>query len=388
MLKATSKYTAKPSCHCRKEDEMKTIGLISATYSGNGFGGLTKERTLASLPFCGRYRLIDFALSNMVNSGIQTVGVITPYNSGSLIDHIGTGSPWSLDRKSGGLFLMPGSVYGVQTGESRFLMRDMIENRMFLERDDADYVIVTSSSDVYNMSFEPLIKAHKESGKPVTAVYMKVPRGEKYKGYFFDIDMSGKVTSINSKGRGWSNYFMECFIINREFMMNFLNWFKALEYMDMFQLMKKNLDHVDMGTYEFKGYLGKISNTQDYLKVSQDMCVHEIRNEVFNNKERMIYTKTQDEAPAFFTPGSDVRNSIISTGCLIEGTVENSIIFRSVNIGKGAVVKNSIIMMHVDIGDGAMLDNVIADKYVKISDKVKVEGDEDEPVIIPKSMQI
>ena len=156
----------------------------------------------------------------------------------------------------------------------------------------------------------------------------------------------------------------------------------------MFQLMKKNLDHVDMGTYEFKGYLGKVSNTQDYLKVSQDMCVHEIRNEVFNNKERMIYTKTQDEAPAFFTPGSDVRNSIISTGCKIEGTVENSIIFRTVNIGKGAVVKNSIIMMHVDIGDGAMLDNVIADKYVKISDKVKVQGDEDEPVIIPKGMQV
>ena len=146
---------------------MKTIGLISATYSGNGFGGLTKNRTLSSLPFCGRYRLIDFALSNMVNSGIQTVGVITPYNSGSLIDHIGTGNPWSLDRKSGGLFLMPGSVYGVETGECRFLMRDLIENKKFLERDDADYVIVTSSSDVYNMSFEPLIKAHAESGRQI-----------------------------------------------------------------------------------------------------------------------------------------------------------------------------------------------------------------------------
>ena len=384
----TSKYTAKPSCHCRKEDKMKTIGLISATYSGSGFGGLTKDRTLASLPFCGRYRLIDFALSNMVNSGIQTVGVITPYNSGSLIDHIGTGSPWSLDRKSGGLFLMPGSVYGVQTGESRFLMRDMIENKRFLERDDADYVIVTGSSDVYNMSFEPLIEKHKESGKPVTAVYMKVPRGDKYNGYFFDIDEKGKVTDIKSKASGWANYFMECFIIDREFMLNFLDWFKALEYMDMFQLMKKNLDTVDMDTFEFKGYLGKVGNTQDYLKVSQDMCIHEIRNEVFNNKERMIYTKTQDEAPAFFTPTSDVRNSIISTGCHIEGTVENSIIFRTVNIGKGAVVRNSIIMMHVDIGDGAMLDNVIADKYVTISDKVKIQGDEDEPVIIHKDMHI
>ena len=118
------------------------------------------------------------------------------------------------------------------------------------------------------------------------------------------------------------------------------------------------------------------------------MCIHEIRNEVLNNKDRIIYTKTQDEAPAFYTPSSDVRNSIISTGCRIEGTVENSIIFRSVNIGKGTVVRNSIIMMNVDIGDGVMLDNVIADKYVKVSDRVKVEGEKDEPVIIPKGMQI
>ena len=181
---------------------------------------------------------------------------------------------------------------------------------------------------------------------------------------------------------------MECFIIDREFMLHFLDWFKALEYMDMFQLMKKNINNVDMDTYEFKGYLGKVGNTQEYLKVSQDMCIHEIRNEIFNNKERMIYTKTQDEAPAFFTPTSDVRNSIISTGCQVEGTVENSIIFRNVNIGKGAVVRNSIIMMHVDIGAGAMLDNVIADKYVQISDRVKIQGDEDEPVIIYKDMKI
>ena len=367
---------------------MKTIGLITATYSGNGFGGLTENRTLASLPFCGRYRLIDFALSNMVNSGITTVGVITPYNSGSLIDHIGTGNPWSLDRKSGGLFLMPGSVYGMHTGESRFLMRDLLDNKRFLTRDDADYVIVTGASDVFNMSYEPLIKKHKESGKPVTAVYMKVPRGEKYNGYFFDTDITGKVTAINTSASGWANYFMECFIIDRTYMLDLLKWFEALEHLDFFQLLKKNLDKVDMGTYEFRGYLGKITDTQDYLRVSQDMCVHEIRNEVFNNPERMIYTKTQDEAPAFFTPDSDVRNSIISTGCRIEGKVENSIIFRTVNVGKGAVVRNSIIMMHVDIGEGAMLDNVIADKYAKINDRVKIQGDEDEPVIIHKDMEV
>jgi glucose-1-phosphate adenylyltransferase len=367
---------------------MKTIGLISANYSDEDFGDLTKERTLASLPFCGRYRLIDFPLSNMVNSGITTVGVVTPYNSGSLIDHIGTGSPWSLDRKSGGLFMMPGSVYGVETGNSRFLLRDVINNKRFLERDDADYVIVAASSDVYNMDLTPLIKAHSESGMKITAVYKTIPNGEDYEGYFFETDLGGKVTEIKKKSEGWSKYFMDLFIVDREYMLNFLKWYEALEYMDMFQVLADNLDTTDMDAFEFKGYLGKITGLKEYLKINQDMCIHEIRNEVFNNSERMIYTKTQDEAPAFFMPGSDVRDSIISTGCRIEGKVENSIIFRSVKIGKDAVVRNSIVMMHCNVGDDAVLDHVIADKYAELSDGVKVNGGGDKPIVIRKSMKL
>ena len=368
---------------------MKTIGLISANYQGNRFGELTENRTLASLPYGGRYRLIDFALSNMSNSGITTVGIIAPYNSGSLIDHIGIGNPWSLGRKNGGLFLMPGTVYGVQAEGTRFLLRDLLVNQDFFMRDNADYVIVTASSDVYNMDFRPLIKYHEAGGKPLTMVYTKVPKGEKNIGFFMDIDEDGKVTSIKKEGKGWSNYFMDCFIIDKKFMIDFLQWFKALEHMDMFEIIMSNMDFMEIGAFEFRGYLGKINTAKDLLKVNQDMCDYGVRNEVFCNPERTIYTKTQDEAPAFFMPGSDVRNSIISAGCRIEGTVENSIIFRSVNVGKGAVIRNSVIMMHGDIGDNAVLENVIADKYVKINDGVKIYGgDEDTPIIIGKNQTI
>lgn len=367
---------------------MKTIGLISANYQGEGFGALTEERTLASLPYGGRYRLIDFALSNMANSGITTVGVISPYTSGSLIDHIGIGNPWSLGRKNGGLFLMPGSVYGVQAKGSRFLIRDMTKNIKFFERDDADYVIISSSTDVYNMDFKPLIKYHSESDKPMTVVYKKIPKGEEYDGYFIDIDESGKVTSLLTESYGWSNYFMDCCIVDREFMLEFLKWFGALEYMDMFDVVRDNLDVFEVDSFEFRGYFGKVRNTSDLLKVNQDMTDYVIRNEVFCNPERMIYTKTQDEAPVFYQPGSDVRNSTISAGCNIEGTVENSTIFRSVNIGKGAVVRNSVIMMHCDIGEGAVLDNVICDKYVTINDGVKIYGSGGEPIIIGKEGKI
>lgn len=367
---------------------MKTIGLISANYTGSGFGRLTENRTLASLPYGGRYRLIDFALSNMANSGITTVGIISPYDSGSLIDHIGIGNPWSLGRKSGGLFIMPGSAYGVQTGGSRFLLRDIIKNANFLTRDDADYVIVTGSSDVYNMDFVPMIKEHSSSNKPITIAYKKVPRGEDYKGYFVDIDEEGGVTEIREESLGWSNYFMDCFIIDREFFIDFLKWFAQLEYMDMFRVIKDNLGTIELGTYEFRGYLGKINNTTDLLRVNQDISDYDIRNEVFCNPERVIYTKTQDESPAFHHKQADVRNSTISAGCHIEGRVENSTIFRSVNVAKRAVVRNSVIMMHCNIGEGAVLDNVIADKYVTISDGVKIYGGDGEPVIIGKNTKI
>jgi glucose-1-phosphate adenylyltransferase len=368
---------------------MKTIGLISANYQGSRFGELTENRSLASLPYGGRYRLIDFALSNMCNSGITTVGIIAPYNSGSLIDHIGEGSPWSLGRKSGGLFIMPGSVYGVQNPGSRFLIRDLLANRDFFVKDDADYVIVTGSSDVYNMDYQPLIKYHQASGKPLTMVYKKVPKGEKYTGFFIEQDEDGKVQSINTSGSGWSNYFMDCFIADRKFMIEFLQWFKVLEHKDMFEVVADNLELLDVGTFEFRGYLGKINTATDLLRVNQDMCDYDIRNEVFCNPERTIYTKTQDEAPAFFLPGSDVRNSIVSAGCRIEGRVENSIIFRSVNIAKGAVVRNSVVMMHGDIGANAVIDNVICDKYVTINEGVKIYGgDEEVPIIIGKSSNL
>lgn len=366
----------------------KTIGLISANYTSSEFGDILDNRSLASLPYGGRYRLIDFALSNMANSGITTVGVIAPYNSGSLVDHIGVGEPWSLDRKKGGLFIMPGSAYGLQSGGSRFLLRDIIKCRDFFLRDDADYVIMAGSSDVWNIDFQPVIEQHEKSGKPITMIYKKVPRGEDYYGFFLSIDEDGKVSDIQEEGYAWSNYFADCFIVDREYMIDFMSWYETLEYMDAIQIMRDNLDTIDIDTYEFKGYLGKIKNPVDFINVNQCMTDYDIRNEVFCNTERPIQTKVQDEAPVFHHSDADVRNSIISAGCKVEGRVENSIIFRSVNIGKNAVVKNSVIMMHGEVGDGVVLDHVIADKYVSITGGVKIYGTNDAPVVIGKGKKI
>ena len=365
---------------------MKTIGLISANYVSGDFGDLAKRRTLASIPFGGRYRLIDFALSNMTNSGIGTVGVIAPYNSGSLIDHVGVGKPWSLDKKTGGMFVMPGSVFGVANTGNRFLMRDFITNKEFLLKDNADYVIISGSSDVYCMDYRDLIKAHAESDKPITLVTKKVTEAENYLGFFVKTS-EGKVTEITTKSFGDADYFMDLFIVDRKFMIDFIEWFDTLEYMDVVDILCEYLEKFDIGTYSFDGYYGKVNNLVSYWKTNMDLLKPEVIKELFN-PERTVYTKVQDEPPAEFFTQSNVKNSLVAAGCTIKGTVENSIIFRSCEIEEGAVIKNSIILQHGVIGKDVSLNRMILDKNVTIKDGVHVDGSAESPIVIGKNKKI
>lgn len=365
---------------------MKTIGIISANYTSKRFGEITKKRTLASIPYGGRYRLIDFTLSNMTNAGIQTVGVIAPYNSSSLIDHIGIGIPWNLGRKVGGMFIMPGSLYGINISNSKFILRDFISNRQFLEKDDADYVIISSSSDIYNADLRPFIEYHDNHTSPVTALYKTIDNAENYTGFFFETNSRDIVSRMNVREAGQAKYFMDCFIIDRTFLIDFLDWFAPLEYMDIMDIISDNLDSIDVGAYEFRGYLRKVSNIQDYFDANMDLLNENARKALFHSELR-IKTKVQDEAPVRLTKSSNVKNSIISTGCTVEGTVENSIIFRTVHIAKGAVVKNSIIMQHGEIGSNARIENVICDKYVQVADGVEITGG-DTPIVIGRRKKV
>lgn len=367
---------------------MKTIGLISGNYVSEKFGALNEHRTLASLPFGGRYRLVDFVLSNMVNSGISKVGIITPMNSGSLNDHVGIGKSWSFAQKGEGLYLMPGSTYGIHSAGSRFLFRDIIQNKVFLERSTkADYVLISGCTDVYNMDYTPFIEAHEKSGNHITMMYKKIDKNSGHKGYFLDVDSDNKVSKINRDYNSTENMFCDCFIINKDFLVNFIEWFKAFEYLDIIEVIRNNMENIKIGAYEFTGYYGKINTINDYLKVSKDMFDYDIRNEVFHH-ERIIYTKVQDEAPALFLEGSDAKNAIVATGCRVEGKVQDSIIFRSTKIAKNASVNNSVLMMHCEIGEGAVLENVIADKFVKISAGTKIAGTPEAPIVLPKGTVI
>ena len=152
----------------------RTIGLISTNYSVPGFGSVTGERPAASIPFGGRYRLLDFALSNMVNSRIQTVGLVTPYFYRSIMDHVGAGKPWDLSRKEGGLYILPGTVFGFHEENARFLFRDLLHNLEYLRQGDGDYILVSSGTLVANIDYQPMIAKHELEGKPVTLLYLSL----------------------------------------------------------------------------------------------------------------------------------------------------------------------------------------------------------------------
>lgn len=358
-------------------------GLITANYNTERLGRLTSERTIASLPYGSRYRLIDFPLSNMVNTGIKTVGVITPYKYRSILDHIGTGKEWSLDRKNEGLFVLPGSVFGISNSESRFLLRDMDRNKPFLLRSAAPYVIASSSNTIYNMDYTDLYRAHRESGADMTMVYRKADRNDPY---VTKIHTEGElVTGVRQGVKPGDKAFMDCFIISRNLLLKMLEWYAAIKYLDLFEAIAEDYDKMDVRLYEFRGYSATIYDTETYFRHSLDLLNTAVRDELFS-EDRPVMTKVQDTVPTKYLKDADVKNSLIPAGCIIGGTVERSILFRGVRVESGAVVKNSVIMQSCVIGRSAHVENAIIDKNNIISAGIVIKGSADSIFIQEKSM--
>ncbi len=334
----------------------KTIGIISANYVIEEIDKYIQERCLAAMPFGGRYRLIDFPLSNMKNSGISDVGLIMPFNNRSLIDHVGTGKAWGFGRKTNSLFMLPGSVYGKRNNADKFLLRDIIMNFMFIDYENADFVVFCGVNKIFNMDLQPMIDQHDESGCDVTIGYAK---------------KDGKDIPL------------DCVVMNRSFLIDIASWFSNLDFLGLKTIIEDHLGDAEIGRYDFDGEVLVIETMADYLKGNLALLEKDIRMELFD-PERQIYTNVQDRAPSFYTPSAKVKNSLVAAGCIIEGEVENSVIFRSSHIHKGAVVKNSILMQHANVSEGAFLNYFIGDKRVHVMENAHVEGTPEFPCFAQK----
>ncbi|MDP4145538.1 MAG: glucose-1-phosphate adenylyltransferase subunit GlgD [Bacillota bacterium] len=345
---------------------------------------LTKSRSLSALPIGGRYRIIDFCLSNAVNSGINNVGVFIQSKARSLVDHLGTGKPWDLDRKLNGLFIF-------NFGEQNSFLSDieMLKNNLeYLYRSKQDKVIVSSSSMICNIDLKAAAKFHEESGKDITMVYKKINDG---KNNFLDANVLNLDENNNVIGIGKNtgvdndqNISMEMFILKKDLLIDIINkCIKVGYWSSLKQWIYRNIETLDVNAYGFKGYVKWINSVNDYYKANMDMLNLEINKELFFSNG-LVYTKVMDEAPTRYFNGSTVKNSLIANGCLVGGTVENSVLSRRVIVHKGAEIKNCIILQNCEIKENAKLTNVIIDKNVIIEENKELKGDDEFPLVIEK----
>ncbi|MGM9974479.1 MAG: glucose-1-phosphate adenylyltransferase subunit GlgD [Clostridiaceae bacterium] len=360
------------------------MGIINLDENEDDIMELTVKRPLASVPIAGRYRIIDFILSNMTNAGIENIGIFAKNNSRSLMDHISNGRPWDLNRKKYGLRLFNFSTVSPENSD----MEAFMENVDFLKLSTQEYVIMAPSYMIYNMDFAEAARAHEESGNDITIIYKQVNNADKaFKGCeSLNIDEDGRVLSVgrNVGDKKTLNVGMETYILKRELFIEMVSHCIRTGYCRKFKTgIYTSLDRYKVGTYEFKGYLSCVNSLERYFDTNMDFLNPKINAELFS-PTRPIMTKSKDEAPTKYTKNSKVINSIVANGSIIDGHVENCVISRRVKIGANTVLKNCIILQATDVGDDSQLSYVITDKNVSIEGGKDLKGDPEYPLVILK----
>ncbi len=353
---------------------------------------LTSERLMASIPFASRYRMIDFILSSMVNCGIDNITILVHENYFSLLDHLGSGREWDLSRKNGGLNIFPPfaqknmGVYGGKIGTIASVLG-------FLKSQKEKYVVMADTNIVANFDFNALIDAHIESGADITVVYTRQELPESImkaddltKAMYYTLDIEdGRVRkiNINPQERGVQNFSTNIYVLERELLIDLIKtaFNNGGVYLERDILMQQ-LDLLKVYGYEYKEYIARISGLKNYFEENMRLLKDENLEALFDKNP--IYTKIRDDNPTRYMKGASAKNVMVADGCIIEGEIENCILFRGVKIGKGAKVKNAILMQDTVVEAGVEAEYVITDKKVTISEGKELKGTDTFPVFVAK----
>lgn len=367
------------------------LGLIFANMHEENLPELTKSRAMASVPFGARYRLVDFPLSSMVNSGITQVGIITQAKYYSLMDHLGMGSEWDLARKTGGLHILP--PYGrSDNGVYRGRLEALAGAAEFIHESGAEYVIMSDSNVVANIDFKPIIEFHEKKGADITCVYgTGVYDAERTSRFtVLGVDENDMVYDVLTRPTisGEVKPALNIYVTRREFLENIIRESECRSlYSFETDILQHKLHDFKICGYKYDGYFEIIDSMKTFYKANNAMMNRDICHKVFS-MSKPIYTKVRDVAPAKYGIDANVKGSLIADGCIIDGTVENSVLFRGVKVGKGAVVKNSIVMQGTVIEEKAALINGITDKDVTLTKNRTITGSTDYPVFITKGASV
>ncbi|MFY4777293.1 sugar phosphate nucleotidyltransferase [Metabacillus sp. RGM 3146] len=331
--------------------KMSMLGIIDATIQKPEIEELTYNRSLAAVPFGGRYRLIDFILSSMVNSGIESVAIFPKHQYRSLMDHLGSGKEWDLNRKRDGLFFFPSQNLHEEYNEFGSF-RQFTDHIDYFHRSKQEYAVITSCNTICNIDYELVLKRH--------------------------IDIGCDITEIMKDEQS-----LQMYILSRKKLMELMESYQNNGYRTLQEAITNGRNEMNICTYEHEGYAAVVDSIQSYFKISMELLKPRVWNELFL-KSAPILTKVKDEPPTQYYKDSFVKNSMIANGSRIEGHVENCIFFRAVHIEKGTVLKNCIVMQKTHIGQDCKLENVILDKDVKIGNGIEIIGTEDAPKVLQK----
>lgn len=353
---------------------------------------LVAERLMASIPFAGRYRMVDFVLSSMVNCGIDNVSVIVRKNYHSLMDHLGSGRAWDLTRKNGGLNIVPPfaeKTVKVYNGRVEALASILD----FLKDQKEKYVIMSEANIAANFDFKAMLNAHIESGADLTLAYAQeeIPKGlikpfDINKDLYYTLDIEDgrvKEIQINPETPGVQNLSMNIYIMDRELLISQVSaaFVRGHVYFER-DIVAPQLDKLNVQAYKFTGYLARISSMKSYFDENMKLLEDENLDALFGSNH--IYTKIRDDNPTRYMEGARADNIMAADGCIIEGEVENSILFRGGKVGRGAKVKNCVLMQDTVIEPGAELEYIISDKDVTITADKKLKGTDSFPVYVAK----
>jgi len=366
---------------------MKALGIILAGGNSSRMGDLSKNRAIAAMPMAGSYRAIDFALSNMTNSGIQTVAVLSQYNARSLNEHLNSSKWWNFGRKQGGLFLFTPTVTADNSWWYRGTADAMWQNIDFLKKRHEPYVIISGGDSIYKLDFSKLLDYHIEKQSNITVVCARAEEGEDLSRFgVVKMDQDDQIVEFEEKPMVAHSNIVSTgiYIMRRRVLIELLEQSnREGRYNFVTDILIRYLGMKKVYGYMMEGYWRNIASVDSYYQTNMDFLKSDVRK--YFRDEPHIYSKEQDRAPAKYNAGSEVKNSLVTSGSIINSKVENSVIFKGVFVGNGCTIKNSIILDGAYIGDNVYVENCIVEKNETLLSNTSYVGKEEIKVVAEKN---
>jgi len=367
---------------------MRAIGIVLAGGSSSRMGELSHKRAVSAMPVAGSFKSIDFALSNMSNSHIKKVAVLTQYRAESLNQHLNSSKWWDFGRKQGGLYILTPSITSENSYWYRGTADAIYQNLSFLKSSHEPYVVISSGDCIYKMDYNKVIEAHIEKKADITVVYKNLNLREDDPTRFgvLKILEDGKIAEFQEKPLETTDHLISTgiYVIRRRYLIELIEKSNKEGRYDFVQdILVRYCGNKSFYGYRHEGYWSNIATVESYYKTNMDFLKKDVRDYFFKSYPS-IYSKVSDMPPAKYNPGADIKNSLVSGGCIVNGEVENSILFKKVFIGNNCIIKNSIILDDVYIGDNTVIENCIVESgntinantsYVNRIDDAEEEGD-------------